>query len=274
METSVLSDKVLDLGRKLVEELGLDDSNDTLGRWMAHHLAELITRAENETGSAKVAAQKECFDAILALWRHRSELPRGKRPFEQLEPVIRAVESLDPEDDTPRYFRTPRPPKGEAAETSDQEKWLRIAEGLDYSAKVLIGFCLAEAARDALDESKEWVRLAKEIGDGGVPEIIIRLVSSSVDLDKAPDPNAAQRKFLAGRMKRLRGFIGIAESFVETLAKRLEELPAVEKAAEPEENVLYASPVVAKTPPQHRLKPKSKKTSVPKKRKTRKSRAK
>ena len=94
-------DKVLALGRKLVEELGLEESNDTLGRWMAHCLADLITKAENASGGDKDAGRKECFDAILALWRHRSELPSGKRPFAELEPVIRAVESLDPEDDTP-----------------------------------------------------------------------------------------------------------------------------------------------------------------------------
>jgi hypothetical protein len=157
MEKSAQSEKVLDLGRKLVEELGLVDSNDTLGRWMAHHVAGLIRKADNTTGSDKVTAETEAFDTILALWKHRSEFPHGKRPYEQLEPVMRTVASLDPEDDTPRYYRAMRPPKGEAAETSDQEQWLRLAEGMDYVAKVLIGFCLAEAAREALNRSKDWV---------------------------------------------------------------------------------------------------------------------
>jgi hypothetical protein len=30
-----------------VRELGFEDGVDTLGRWMAHHLAELIDKAEN-----------------------------------------------------------------------------------------------------------------------------------------------------------------------------------------------------------------------------------
>lgn len=42
---------------------------------------------------------------------HRAAFPNGKRPFEDLEPVMRAIESLDPEDDTPRYFRSARAPK-------------------------------------------------------------------------------------------------------------------------------------------------------------------
>jgi hypothetical protein len=116
------------------------DSNDTLGRWMAHYVADLIAKAEVAAGGDKVPPQTEAFDTILKLWKHRAEFPSGKRPFGELESVIRTVGSLDPEDDTPRYYRTMRPPRGETADTSDQEKWLHLAEGLDYSAKVLIGY--------------------------------------------------------------------------------------------------------------------------------------
>jgi hypothetical protein len=241
MEKSAQSERVLDLGRKLVEELGLVDSNDTLGRWMAHHVADLILKAENATGSDKVTAETEAFDTILALWKHRSEFPSGKRPYEELEPVMRTVASLDPEDDTPRYYRVMRPPKGEAAETSDQEQWLRLAEGLDYLAKVLIGFCLAEAARAALDRSKEWVKIAEEAGDIGPYEITMRFLSRTEESNKRPDPHDEQRKILADRIKRMRSFMGLAESVVETLAKRLEELPAAESSDASEGIVLLAS---------------------------------
>ena len=115
------------------------------------------------------------------------------------------------------------------AETSDQEQWLRLAEGVDYLAKVLIGFCLTEAARAALDKSKEWVKIAEEVGDIGPYEI----------------PHAEQRKMLTDRIKRMQAFMGLAESTVATLAKRLEELPAVEEHAGPEGIVLSAPPVLA-----------------------------
>ena len=142
----VPANSLLALGQKLVQELGLEESTDTLGRWMAHHIADLMINAENAIGDEKAAAERKCFDAILELWKHRSELPNGKRPFEDLEPVMRAIESLDPEDDTPRYYRAVRPPKGETVETSEQEEWLSLVDGLDYTAKVLIGYCLTEAA--------------------------------------------------------------------------------------------------------------------------------
>jgi hypothetical protein len=241
MEKSAQSEKVLDLGRKLVEELGLVDSNDTLGRWMAHHVADLILKAENATGSDKVTAETEAFDTILALWKHRSEFPSGKRPYEELEPVMRTVASLDPEDDTPRYYRVMRPPNGEAAETSDQEQWLRLADDLDYLAKALIGFSLAEAARAALDRSKEWVKIAEEAGDIGPYEITIRFLSRTEESNKPPDPHSKQRKRLTDRIKRMQAFMGLAESVVTTLAKRLEELPFTEAAAGPKEVVLSGS---------------------------------
>jgi hypothetical protein len=249
METSEQSEpsSVLALGRRLVEELGLEESNDTLSRWMAHHLADLITKAENAAGSDKDALRKECFDAILALWRHRSELPGGKRPFEELEPVLRAVESLDPEDGTPRYYRTPRPPKGEEAETAEQEEWLKMVEGLDYSAKVLIGYCLAEAAASALDDSKEWVKLAEGIEDDGVPEIVIRLVKNAADLNKVPDLNASLRKTVVDRINRLQGFVRMAESLALTLSERLAAIPATESGEDSEEIILSAPPSLSDT---------------------------
>src|SRR6266436_3211912 len=88
-DDSARSHDILTLGCKLVEELGLEPSVDTLGRWMAHHIADLMLEAKSATGKEKELAEKNCFEAILALWKHRAELPNGKRPFEDLEPVIR-----------------------------------------------------------------------------------------------------------------------------------------------------------------------------------------
>lgn len=225
-DDSARPDAILALGRKLVDELGLEPSVDTLGRWMAHYTADLIAKAESATGEEKQLAEKKCFEAILALWKHRAELPNGKRPFEELEPVIRAIESLDPEDDTPRYFRSARAPKTDGEEKSEADSWLDMVSGLDYSAKILIGYCLTEAAHAAVDKSKEWVKLAEAAGaEDGVPEIAIRFVSSSADLGKEPDPNADVRRLLQDLIKRLDGFTKSAEAVARDLRARLEALP-------------------------------------------------
>jgi hypothetical protein len=223
---SVRCDATLALGSKLVEGLGLEDSVDTLGRWMAHYIADLIAKVENSTGEEKQSAEKNCFDAILGLWKHHAELPDGKRPFEDLEPVVRAIESLDPEDDAPRYFRTARPPADEGREKSETESWLEMVRGLDYSSKVLIGCCLAEAARTAVDKSKEWVKLAEAAGEAdGVHEIVVRRLLRSTSLGKEPDPDAETRRMLKDRIKRLDDFIKMAEAVADDFRGRLEALP-------------------------------------------------
>jgi len=225
MDSFAHSDSILALGGKLVDELGLENSLDTLSRWMAHYIADLIVEAENATGEDKSLAEKNCFNAIMMLWRHRAELPNGKRPFENLEPVIRAIESLDPENETPRYFRSARRPNDEDMEQSEADSWLAMVDGLDYSAKVLIGYCLSQAARATEGKSMEWVKLADAAEvEQGVPEIVIHFISSNTDFGKDLDPNADVRQRLEDRVQRLEGFIELAESVVSDLKAQFEDI--------------------------------------------------
>jgi len=199
---------------------------DTLGRWMAHYVADLIATTKSTTGEEKGFTDKKCIEAILDLWKHRAQLPNGKRPHENLEPVVRAIESLDPDDDTPRYFRSIWPAQGEAEKQSEMEAWLDVARDLDYSAKVLIGYCLAEAANAALDKSKEWVKLAEAAGaDDGISEIVVRFVSKEADLGREPNPTDVVRVQLQNRIKRLEGFTKLAETVLRDLKTRLEDFP-------------------------------------------------
>ncbi len=80
--------EVLDLGRALVEELGLDPGVDTLSRWMAHYIAELIEAAETAKGEDRPVKLATCANAILDIWGRHHQLPNGQRPFEDLEPIL------------------------------------------------------------------------------------------------------------------------------------------------------------------------------------------
>jgi len=193
---------------------------------MAHYIADLILKAESARGDREDIAKRECASAILDLWRHRLELPSGKRPFQELEPVVRAVESLDPENNVPRYFRAALPPKDETADTDDQKRWLDLADGIDHTAKVLIGFCLAEAANASLEKTKEWVRLAATVGDDSAPEIVIRFIVDTANAGSEADPNEPIRCILKDRIARLRGFLDTAEKLSNELQRRLDALPS------------------------------------------------
>jgi len=51
MESSGMQKRIINLGKALVEELGLDTGVDTLARWMAHYIAEQMEIAKNAKGT-------------------------------------------------------------------------------------------------------------------------------------------------------------------------------------------------------------------------------
>ena len=223
-EESSRFDQVLALGRKLVEELDLESSADTLGRWMAHYLAELMDQAENASPEERAASKRRCSDAILELWSHRAELPDGKRPFEDLEPIIRAIESLDPENETPRYFASIRDAIDEAEGDQQVQSLLKVVRDMDSTARILISQTLVDAALSAVDKSKEWVALAEEAGaDSGIVDVGVRFVSGEVDIEHSSDPNTRKRDLLKERIDRLETFTEMAKLFVDDLKKELKQ---------------------------------------------------
>lgn len=148
-----------------------------------------------------------CTGAILDLWNHRARLPNGRRPFEELEPMLRTLESLDLNGDALRYYRSQMETVDENAQSAEARQWIRTAKGLDYSARVLIRYCLACAAEIALDKSEKWVALAEAAGaDQGVELPVVRFVTSEIDLLEADDPDEKQCRAIEDRIARLEDF--------------------------------------------------------------------
>lgn len=223
MAPSLMPKGILEIGRALIKELALEPGNDTLCRWMAHYIAELIEGAETATEADRPEKLAKCSEIILALWQHRYELPNGKRPFEELEPIFRAIESLDPDDDTPRYFRSVRNTSDKVDVNAKSKKWLELAEGLDYSAKILIRYCLEQASQDALDKSQEWVRLAELAGlEDGIEFPVIRLITAENKLANESETNTRARKLLEDRISRLDAFKDMADSLATDMRRKLQ----------------------------------------------------
>ncbi len=221
---SVRCEATLELGRKMTKELGLDQSVDTLGRWMAHYIAGLIKETEKANAEERPPKMRACCDAILNLWKHRHTLPGGKRPFEELEPLLQTLESLDPEDDTPRYFRSVRAVADDAEENDETKSWLKLIDGLDYSAKILIRYCLTQAAQNALNKSVEWVSLAEAAGaDEGIEFSLIRVIAKEDSMLKAFDSGEEERKRIEGRIERLEGFAKLAMEVVTNLRQEFQQ---------------------------------------------------
>ena len=215
------SKALLDLGKKLVNELGLDQSVDTLSRWMAHYLAELILDAESAEAEDKPSKQAKCVETILELWRRRTEFPSGRR-LENVEPILRALESLDPCDKKRRYFPWPRMVDQDAEPETEAGKWLKLADGLDYTARLLIRHCLQLAAQNAVDESKEWVDLAKSAGVEDDVEIrVLRMLSDEATLMGRSEGDDSERKIIEDRIAKLEDFQEMAAELLAKLRQRL-----------------------------------------------------
>jgi hypothetical protein len=83
----------------------LDESRDTLARWLAHHVAELITDAEKAGRfSATTETADRAVETILKIWDHRANLPGNANPLAPYRNVLQTLEELNRR---PRVWSTP-----------------------------------------------------------------------------------------------------------------------------------------------------------------------
>ena len=233
MEGSEMQGQVINLGKALVKELDLEPGVDTLSRWMAHYIAEQIITAENAAGDEKSKAEQKCFETILELWQRRSALPDGRRPFENFEPILRALERLDPENSQPFYYTQPRVHLSGKNDTSkpiskNVQKWIDNALGLDRAARVLIEFAFKQATTSAKDKkTRAWIENAIDLKDSDEISIVIRLISAYKDGqdEKArEDLQEEQRNHFKSRIEKLDTFLELSSSLRAALTGELDKL--------------------------------------------------
>lgn len=129
MDTSKLWDTTIALGQRILEELKLDHEMDTLGRWLAHYLAEKMESAASAPeGTTGDAARRECVDLILRLWERRQTWPLSA-PLKDV--ADRLDELLAPK---PRFFH---------ATTKTSNPFLDLLHGLEELHHKEIQICLA-----------------------------------------------------------------------------------------------------------------------------------
>lgn len=119
MDVSKLPSEVLKLGSRIVRELRLGHT-DTLGRWMAHHLAEVLQDVDSAGDDERELAHNRAVDLILKLWSHKRSLPGAAYPLNNLERAISVLARLSPDTSLLQWIRT-----------SEKEKLLaRVFDGL------------------------------------------------------------------------------------------------------------------------------------------------
>lgn len=227
MENSEQSEKIINLGKMLVKELGIEPGVDTLARWMAHYLAEKIHLAEVLPHShEKAEAEKECCDLILKIWDHRSQIPRGRRPFENFEPILKVLESIDPDNREPFLHRMSEHELKQLANNNPNyeaiKHYIESVVEIEKVARVWMENLLNQAALKVTDEkTKAWLEAASLIG---LPADIhsIRIVYKNFNLldddDNTPLQNTDR---LENRIQQLEKFEKLSKLLMKTYKNEL-----------------------------------------------------
>jgi hypothetical protein len=223
MEQLEQQKEILELGKLLVKELGLEKSVDTLSRWMAHYIAEQIKYAESlADGAKKKNAEKECFSLILDLWKHRWHYKPDRQPLRNFNGLFDILESLNPEREEPYYFRwvnaQSKEEEDESFKPSDLKNLSSLALQIDKVARIWINYLLQEAALKAKNENVEKIiDRSVKLPDSMDAQIIqIVLTDSIEDINEKP----VDRKKLDRKIK------------IETVNRRIAELQKFKKVNE------------------------------------------
>ena len=223
MEQSEQQKAVLELGKLLVNELGLEKSVDTLSRWMAHYVAEKIKYAESlSEGAKKKNAEKECFSLILDLWKHRWNYKSDRQPLRNFNHLFNILENLNPEKEEPYFYRLANTRSDEkeddSFELANLNKLSPLALQIDKVARIWINYLLHEAAAKTKNKKIE------KIIDHAVrlPDSMDARIIQIVFSDEMEDNNkkSIDRKKLDRKNK------------VETLDRRIIELQKFKKVNE------------------------------------------
>lgn len=151
--------EIIKLGEKIVKELNLEYSSNTLARWMSHYIAELIQNIDKaESKEEKKILQQECCDIILKIWSQKENLPIIK-PLDNLKPVIEILQVLNEKQESsvlPRWL-------GRNWKLSHKNQWASFA-GLvrNNSNEVFEKILQMNLHKDLLSKDKEWLNENKK----------------------------------------------------------------------------------------------------------------
>jgi hypothetical protein len=228
MESSkTINQEVINLGKAIISELGMEVECNTPARWLVHYIAENIHKSENSQGEEKVIAEKNCVDAIMKLWHHRSELPRGINPFTEFDSVFRGLSRLDNSNQKPYYnefsqFKN----KIDESESEESKQWVDIAISVDKVAKELVLESFKSAAEVAITEkSKEILRLAPEESGNDI-RIMLSFLSDEDDESKLKEEEI---KNIEAKIQKIETLKTICDIFTERFRLDLSEKRTAEK---------------------------------------------
>jgi len=210
-----MSQKIISLGKHLVEKLDESKKDDLLSRWMAHYVAEQIESYETLSGAEKEEAGRKCFSAILDLWERRPDFPKEIRPFENWATIVGVLKEINP--DSPQlYFTRERrhSQKIQDNELTETEELMACVQYIDYAARVLIANFLEDAIEIADDKDTEKYLEFGQVGSTNSDIDAVGILKAFFERKGAPDAaqyTKAKKQELEQNLQKLDDFISISK---------------------------------------------------------------
>jgi hypothetical protein len=224
MEDLETQERIISLGKLLSEELEQGKHPDTLSRWMAHYIAQLIANTENSTGIKKKALEKECFNTILKLWEYKSSFPDGKKPFERFEEIFKTLEKLSPDNQNNFFYENQQ-----ENETDDDliKKSMRAIRVIDKAVRIWMEYILRDAVDLASDEkTKKWLNMAIPTRKRDEVNIYFKIFEQD-DNDDLKSTIKGKIKNLESRIEQLEGFKNYNEMILTSFTNQITSLKSV-----------------------------------------------
>lgn len=148
-------EEILNLGKKLIAELELVYTVNTLARWMGHYLAELMNNIDKcESEVEKSNLQKECCNVILEIWEKRERIPIEK-PTEKLKPIIDVISLLKK---NKHPFIRHRFLGNNTGLRNKNSNWLSFLEIVkNNSERIYRKSLISMISEELLEKDKEWI---------------------------------------------------------------------------------------------------------------------
>jgi hypothetical protein len=109
------------------------------------------------------------------------------------------------------------------------KRWLDLAVGLDYSARLLVQFALRNAAQNAVSKAAPWVELALQAGaEEDAASVVVKFVLASENPKGNDSQEDEEDHKLRDRLSRLETFAQLAAEFAKDLRGQLGEADAPE----------------------------------------------
>ncbi|WP_246851103.1 hypothetical protein [Vibrio crassostreae] len=200
----------------------MESECDTPARWLVHYIAENIHKSETSEGEERNKAEKNCVDAILKLWHHRSDLPKGIKPFADFDSVFKGLSRLSSSGFNHYYNEFLQfEHEIDDEESHETKQWVGIAIDIDKAAKELVSDSFELAAQAALTEkSRNILQQTPEVlGDD------IKIMLSFLDgVDKSKD-KARELVKIKSKIEKIESLKAICDVFI---ASYKNDLAAVE----------------------------------------------